>query len=489
MKSKPILAACFIVFAVSFCSVAQGQWQLVYTDNWGNPLDFSEEHTAIDKPFRVYVMLHNTGTSDLNFYNFQLNFEYDTELSYVDNSFELDSWEWGGSGLMVQNDQASGTLTVTSDDTSGWPHTAQADARLWLGSFEMTAESLNFKDYVSGERTPWQLNFTGGEVYTDGPAEEASGTPILFEVYTDGQRDLIEPDEPFDTADFYRVGVSYGSYAFVENFQYLDPNIIETDLEERWFDSSQAYRTSSVSGGGQIKGYAWEYLENKDRNWIFSMQADAEIDDLLMDPSNAPSDRFTCHARAEIPSGCRLVTLSQGEYGTGTPLRVDVAAAMTELVTQAQYPHQPSGTVDWQCTVRLNAADGVVLGTFDENNPSGRLAAQVGDSLYFSGYLDAQAETGEWSYLPELGLYSAQGGHAKSSVDFWVHMNIAIEGDVAGGHGVDMVDFAVFALSWKSVAGGLNWNSDCNLDDTGASAGLIDEADLSLFCQNWLKGI
>jgi len=57
---------------------------------------------------------------------------------------------------------------------------------------------------------------------------------------------------------------------------------------------------------------------------------------------------------------------------------------------------------------------------------------------------------------------------------------------------INMAEFAVFSRAWLSQAGGNdpNWNPACNLDNTGASANVIDLADLILFCedapQNWL---
>jgi hypothetical protein len=53
---------------------------------------------------------------------------------------------------------------------------------------------------------------------------------------------------------------------------------------------------------------------------------------------------------------------------------------------------------------------------------------------------------------------------------------------------INMAEFAVFSRAWLSQAGGNdpNWNPACNLDNTGASANVIDLADFKLFCENWL---
>lgn len=57
---------------------------------------------------------------------------------------------------------------------------------------------------------------------------------------------------------------------------------------------------------------------------------------------------------------------------------------------------------------------------------------------------------------------------------------------------INMAEFSIFSHAWLSQAGGNdpNWNSACNLDNTGASADVIDLADLIMFCeddpQNWL---
>ena len=58
-----------------------------------------------------------------------------------------------------------------------------------------------------------------------------------------------------------------------------------------------------------------------------------------------------------------------------------------------------------------------------------------------------------------------------------------------GTYSVNMKDFTVFSLSWMSQIGDGDFNADCNLDDSGASADVVDVADLMIFCGNWLDGI
>jgi hypothetical protein len=53
---------------------------------------------------------------------------------------------------------------------------------------------------------------------------------------------------------------------------------------------------------------------------------------------------------------------------------------------------------------------------------------------------------------------------------------------------VNLLDFSIFAKSWLSEKSDPEWNSKCNLDNSGMSEDVIDIADLNVFCENWLEG-
>ncbi len=53
---------------------------------------------------------------------------------------------------------------------------------------------------------------------------------------------------------------------------------------------------------------------------------------------------------------------------------------------------------------------------------------------------------------------------------------------------VNLLDFSIFAKSWLSEKSDPEWNSKCNLDNSGISEDVIDIADLNVFCENWLEG-
>jgi len=61
-----------------------------------------------------------------------------------------------------------------------------------------------------------------------------------------------------------------------------------------------------------------------------------------------------------------------------------------------------------------------------------------------------------------------------------------LKGDFAGDYSVNLIDFSVFAASWRSQFGDSNFNIDCDLDNSGDSNDVIDLADLMVFCENWL---
>lgn len=60
-------------------------------------------------------------------------------------------------------------------------------------------------------------------------------------------------------------------------------------------------------------------------------------------------------------------------------------------------------------------------------------------------------------------------------------------GDIAGTWGVDLIDLAKLSECWQCSVGQGCYDSVCDLDNTGASAGVIDLADLIYLTQNWLN--
>ncbi len=62
-----------------------------------------------------------------------------------------------------------------------------------------------------------------------------------------------------------------------------------------------------------------------------------------------------------------------------------------------------------------------------------------------------------------------------------------IAGDFNNDGIVDIYDYAAIALSWYSISGDGSYNAVCNLDNTGGSFNRIDNADLAIFCTNWLR--
>jgi len=67
-------------------------------------------------------------------------------------------------------------------------------------------------------------------------------------------------------------------------------------------------------------------------------------------------------------------------------------------------------------------------------------------------------------------------------------IELATESPLSGdfnGDGVDFVDFATFTAAWRSTPGDGNWNPACDI--SMPSDNVIDEKDLLVFCENWLR--
>ena len=60
-----------------------------------------------------------------------------------------------------------------------------------------------------------------------------------------------------------------------------------------------------------------------------------------------------------------------------------------------------------------------------------------------------------------------------------------LSGDFQPDGIVDFKDFAVLAAAWESQTGDDNWNVACDISTP--KDGVINELDLAVFCENWLK--
>lgn len=71
--------------------------------------------------------------------------------------------------------------------------------------------------------------------------------------------------------------------------------------------------------------------------------------------------------------------------------------------------------------------------------------------------------------------------------DLATHPNINLIPDFVPGRGVDLADFAILALAWRSRPGDDNWNPICDISDPNDN--VIDERDLSRLNKYWLAGV
>lgn len=142
-------------------------------------------------------------------------------------------------------------------------------------------------------------------------------------------------------------------------------------------------------------------------------------------------------------------------------------------------------------------------------------ATTVGNKAFFAGgqYGDRQfsncidiydASTGEWS-TTTLSLSQARSWLAATTVGNraifagggWYNgvyyysdvvdiFTLYRPGDTDNDGDVDMRDFAKFALAWRSSWGDIDFNEVCDISEPYNN--VIDEADLAVFCENWLVG-
>jgi hypothetical protein len=60
-------------------------------------------------------------------------------------------------------------------------------------------------------------------------------------------------------------------------------------------------------------------------------------------------------------------------------------------------------------------------------------------------------------------------------------------GDFQPDGQVDLYDFSILGLAWRSSLGQVNWNQVCDISEP--SDNIIDERDLRVFADNWLDGV
>ncbi len=108
-------------------------------------------------------------------------------------------------------------------------------------------------------------------------------------------------------------------------------------------------------------------------------------------------------------------------------------------------------------------------GTFYDPNGDGVRLASLGVHEHWNNSTDKQ-------YSRNLDPVNGTGIELATEVP--------LSGDF-NGDGVDFADFATFAAAWGSRPSDGNWNADCDI--SMPSDNVIDEYDLIVFCENWLK--
>lgn len=139
---------------------------------------------------------------------------------------------------------------------------------------------------------------------------------------------------------------------------------------------------------------------------------------------------------------------------------------------------------------------GIVSNSFWDRETSGLENAAGGTGK--TGVTDAMGET--TSQMQTASPFTAagwdfEGESANGTQDIWTiregktyprFARQVPQGDVAGGEGVDMTDFAFFAGHWMNT----NCNNSNNCDGTDLDkSGTVDMPDLVIFANNWLSGI
>lgn len=403
------------------------QWQPVFTDSWINPLSMPE--TAVwREAFDVHLAAQNTSGdgSSIDLFDYDMQLTYPEAVSYVNGSFTK-PWGWDDWNFTVTDDPVANTLTLSTDSpTVPWPHTLADGDTQHLGSFAFTADELNAKNHSSGDRTPWTPQVTSAAIQTSDDHSSqlsASALPSGLDVLTNGQRQVIEPATSLGPSAS-RYGVSHGTSATVENMQHWDGYAQElyTDDEGDWFQTGQAYRTTAVGDPEQFS-YAWSGMSSQNDNHIFSLEAIAEIDDLVA--TNNPAERFTSTGRAEISPGSSLTMIGGDDLDNGDGAIVTVAVGTEYAATKQQFDSDPEGNIDWEITVRREAADGPIVAVLNASNLQETFDIVIGDDpLYYDGYLQCQAVTSEWFYDADFGMYGASGAIAEAKVDLWTHVEV-----------------------------------------------------------------
>ncbi|MCX5637883.1 MAG: hypothetical protein NTX52_09365 [Planctomycetota bacterium] len=139
---------------------------------------------------------------------------------------------------------------------------------------------------------------------------------------------------------------------------------------------------------------------------------------------------------------------------------------------------------------------GIVSNSFWDRETSGQENAAGGTGK--TGVTDAMGET--TSQMQTASPFTAagwdfEGESANGTQDIWTiregktyprFARQVPQGDVAGGEGVDMSDFAFFAGHWMNA--NCSNSNDCDGTDLDRS-GIVDAADLMPFINNWLCSI
>ncbi len=186
----------------------------------------------------------------------------------------------------------------------------------------------------------------------------------------------------------------------------------------------------------------------------------------------------TVYFASDRPGGSGQLDIWRTRQEPNQPLQVENLGALINTSAYDYDPHvDPAGEYLLFASNRSGSSSKVYVSFSDGNDgwntPVNMNTLISGFNIYAA---DGPSMSSDGRYLFWRRYYSAPD-------IYWVENPFYAPGDLYRDGVVNFRDFAILAKAWRSEPGDDNWKDSCDL----AISAKIDEGDLAILCNNWLK--
>ena len=373
------------------------------------------------------------------------------------------------------------------------------DCDAWYNLPDIYTDDPCLASYSSVEECVYNIFVSGSGEIISGRVVDTYGEPIsgatvtaekdVNEIYTavTNSRGIYSlTNVPSDST--YTISViKSGYYFFDRNITTGTSNNAEITSGNLWgvdFTGISKFGCNFIGIGNDILTWYYPMRTNYEDSRVqiiylaSELKTSGTITSLALDVETVPGETMNNWT-------IRMKHTNKSSYGTTASFE----ATGWTVVYQTD---EPNGSTGWRkfnfsTPFEYNGTDNLLI-DFSYNNwdystfGECRCSSPGGERSVYACSEDEDGDPLEWS-----GSSSPDVFRTTKVPDIQLTICNRWPGDFEPDYDVDSHDFAILASAWQSSDGQANWNPDCDIAPQPPD-GLIDELDLAVFAEYWLRG-